>query len=291
MIQSMTGYSNLAYNFAEKKIFIEIKTLNSKNIDINLKLASQYKELEYEIRKILTNSLNRGKIDCTITVEEEILEEKNLFNEKNIEKYFFDIQNICNNLKIDIPKNIIADIIKMPDVCTKEEITLSEEEVTFFFINLQSTIDRCINFRNEEGNILIKSIIINIEKIQSLLNLIPKYETERILQIKERILQNYYELKKDFQIDENKIEQELFFYIEKIDINEEKIRLKKHCDFFIESVQNCDSCGKKINFICQEIGREINTLGSKANHFEIQKIVVEMKEELEKIKEQIANIL
>lgn len=291
MIQSMTGYSNLAYNFAEKKIFIEIKTLNSKNIDINLKLASQYKELEYEIRKILTNSLNRGKIDCTITVEEEILEEKNLFNEKNIEKYYFDIQNICNNLKIDIPKNIIADIIKMPDVCTKEEITLSEEEVTFFFINLQSTIDRCINFRNEEGNILIKSIIINIEKIQSLLNLIPKYETERILQIKERILQNYYELKKDFQIDENKIEQELFFYIEKIDINEEKIRLKKHCDFFIESVQNCDSCGKKINFICQEIGREINTLGSKANHFEIQKIVVEMKEELEKIKEQIANIL
>lgn len=292
MIQSMTGYSNTAYIFGEKKIFIEIKTLNSKNLDINLKISShQYKELEYDIRKNLTNSLSRGKIDCSIIVEESTVDEKKSFNENIFKKYYLDIKNICDNLNIEIPNNIVGEILKMPDVSTTKEITLSEDEIDIFNENFQATIQKCIDFRREEGNILRKTIISNINSILELLNDVPKYEAERITLIKERISQNIAEFSKDISIEDSRLEQELFFYIEKLDINEEKVRLKKHCDYFLESINDGDACGKKITFICQEIGREINTLGSKANHFDIQKIVVKMKEELEKVKEQIANIL
>lgn len=287
-MKSMTGFAQTQCVLDNRKITIEIKTLNSKALDIIFKAPASLRSKELEIRS-LVNRLERGKVEIYITEETD----NNALNQVNRELVADRYQQLSTLAQsLSCPTNqLFETILAMPDVWSRPETTdLSESDWQTLALSVGSAIDGVDHFRQHEGEILKIDFVKHIDLIEQKLNQIPTYESERIDTAKERIRKFLAEAAvKD--VDENRFEQELIYYLEKLDITEEKIRLQKHIDYFRHTMNTEESCGKKLGFIAQEMGREINTTGSKANHVEIQKLVVEMKDELEKIKEQLGNIL
>jgi len=287
MLLSMTGFGKATGNFQSKKVSIEIRTLNSKSLDLNVRVAPLYREVESEIRKIISDSLDRGKIDLTINLDS-TGDVKNFTINKDLAKAYYNDLKAVNSLIGEHTDDYLSVILRMPDIYINEREELSAEEKAWILSLTKETVDRLNEFRRQEGQALEKEFTERIEDIRRWLNEVPKYEQERIEVIRERIKKNLEDLSAKY--DDNRFEQEMIFYIEKLDVSEEKMRLANHLDYFLETMK-LPLSGKKLGFITQEIGREINTLGSKSNHAEMQKLVVDMKDSLEKIKEQVLNTL
>jgi uncharacterized protein (TIGR00255 family) len=283
----MTGFGKAIGNFQSKKVSIEIRTLNSKSLDLNVRIAPIYREVESEIRKIVGDSLDRGKIDLNINLDS-TGDVKNFTINKDLAKAYYADLKAVNSLIGEHTDDYLSVILRMPDIYINEREELSAEEKTWILNLTKEAVDRLNEFRRQEGQALEKEFTERIEDIRRWLNEVPKYEQERIEVIRERIKKNLEDLSAKY--DDNRLEQEMIFYIEKLDVSEEKMRLANHLDYFLETMK-LPLSGKKLGFITQEIGREINTLGSKSNHAEMQKLVVDMKDSLEKIKEQVLNTL
>ncbi len=287
MILSMTGFGKAEINTQNKKLTIEIKSLNSKQIDMNVRIPSAYRQKELSIRKTVAQSLNRGKIDIALFVEQTHSELSASINSEVVKAYYSDLKGIAKEL--DNTDDIMSSIMRLPDVLKSKKEEIDESEWTQIESLLSQAIDAITNYRADEGRILAEDFALRIENIRTSLNEIAAYEKSRIEKIKGSIREKIDEIK--VSADENRFEQELIYYIEKLDITEEITRLNLHLNYFIEVMQSANSQGKKLGFICQEIGREINTIGSKSNDATMQQEVVKMKDELEKIKEQILNVL
>lgn len=291
MIKSMTGYGKAECEFQSKKITIEIKSLNSKQLDLNLKIPSIYKEKEVDIRNEISRELVRGKIELSISLDCNSEEATASINTTLLKSYHKQISDISKELNLPVPDDIISTLLRLPDVLKSEKQEVSEEEWTNLLSTVSNAIKAINQFRQQEGKALEKDIAGRISLITDLLTGLEVFEKQRIEKVKQKIRQSLLELVTPDKVDENRFEQELIYYIEKLDITEEKVRLVNHCSYFLETSKEEEPSGKKLGFIIQEIGREINTIGSKANDADMQKIVVKMKDELEKIKEQINNIL
>lgn len=289
MIKSMTGFGKASQELSDKTINIEIRSLNSKSADISLRLSSGLRNYELELRNEISKQLERGKIDLSIFIESKKAEMPVEINVELAKAYHKQLKNLALELNEPID-NALQQVLKFPDVLKNERKETDENEWKLIKHCLNSALDELNNFRDIEGLSLKKDFEIRISKINTCLEEIKTLDLIRINAIKNRIRNNIEEVIGKSNLDENRFEQELIYYIEKLDINEEKVRLKTHLDYFIETC-NEKSAGRKLNFISQEIGREINTIGSKANDAQIQKLVVLMKDELEKIKEQANNVL
>lgn len=291
MIHSMTGYGKAVCELPNKKISIEIKSLNSKQLDLNTRLPNLYREKDIEIRSLLSKQLKRGKIDLSFYVEAATSDKITKINNGVIKEYYANLKEVASDLNLDNSTDFLKIIMPLPDTVKVELAQLDETEWKSIRETLYTAIDNINDFRQSEGAALATDIRYRIEQIGSLLKEVATYEGPRIDKIKSRIRESIEEIAQKTKVDENRFEQELIFYIEKLDVTEEKVRLSNHLDYFIETMDGSESAGKKLGFISQEIGREINTLGSKANDADIQKLVIRMKDELEKIKEQILNVL
>ncbi|MFP4469786.1 MAG: YicC/YloC family endoribonuclease [Bacteroidales bacterium] len=291
MIKSMTGYGRAESEIGGKKITIEIKTLNSKQFDLINRIPQIYKEKELEMRSIILQHLERGKIELSITLDESESAGHYTLNRELAKKYHHDISQLAHDLQLDAGSDILATILKLPDVLHPIAMTLDESEWQSVSETLRSAISKCDASRREEGSKLEADFVHRIRLIETYLQEIAPFEGERIGRLREKFRKELKNTFDDEHIDENRFEQEIIYYLEKIDITEEKVRLKNHCEYFLQTLADDTSNGKKLNFISQEIGREINTIGSKAADSNIQKMVVQMKDELEKIKEQLFNIL
>lgn len=285
MIQSMTGYGKEVIQLPSKTITIEIKSLNSKGLDLNTRVPSIYREKELEIRDILAKSLQRGKIDFTLYIEFTGQEVSSKINEGAVKQYIEQLANVVNGDPVELLKMAI----RMPDALKTEREEIDEKEYGTILKGIDNALQAINEYRTDEGSVLEKDFRDRIESISDLLEEVVTLDPERIDGVKERLRKAVAELKE--KIDENRFEQELIYYLEKYDITEEKVRLKNHLDYFLQALTSKDSNGKKLGFITQEIGREINTIGSKANYAPMQQVVVQMKDELEKIKEQALNVL
>ena len=291
MMKSMTGFGKAAAILNGKNYEIEIKSLNGKSLDINTKLPANYKERELEMRSIIGERLERGKIDFSLTVTVVSGGEAVKVNEELLASYFNTMSQISDRLNFKPDQTqLFTTLLRFPDVLRNDPEPLDENEWEFVKALLIKAVDALDNFRTQEGQNLKGDFVKRTNLILEYLSRVEPFEKQRVEQIKERIASRFEELK-GLDVDRNRFEQELIYYIEKLDITEEKIRLKNHCNYFIETIDAQEAPGKKLGFIAQEMGREINTLGSKANDSDIQKIVVMMKDELEKIKEQVLNIL
>lgn len=284
----MTGFGKTNGIFQSRKVSVEIRSLNSKGLDLSLKLPACYKELETDIRKITAEQLDRGKIDVGIFLESAGDTVNGLINKELATHYYQELKAI-NESWNEAPVDYLSLVVRMPEVLNQQSYELGDEERKFIFNLVQETCSKLNEFRIQEGKALFNEFNLRIGEIKRLLSEIPQFENERITTVKERIYKGLSELD-NLSVDQNRLEQEMIFYIEKFDISEEKMRLSNHLDYFLETMPVLRS-GKKLGFITQEIGREINTLGSKSNHVEMQKRVVEMKDCLEKMKEQILNTL
>ncbi|MDC1371873.1 YicC family protein [Flavobacteriaceae bacterium] len=285
MIQSMTGYGKSLVQLESGNLTIEIKSLNSKNIDLNTRITNSVKSKELLIRKHLSDKLKRGKIEFLLYKDSTNNNKKSLLNSPLINTYIDQLRDIVDGSAVELLK--IA--VKMPDAIISEEIEENDSDWPIIYKQIESAIESLIKYRNDEGLVLEKDFIMRIHKIEDLLSTINKIDPKRINHIRSKINLEIEKLNIDH--DNNRFEQELIYYIEKIDITEEQVRLKNHLEYFLSSLKNSTSNGKKLAFIGQEIGREINTIGSKANNSEMQKLVIQMKDELEKIKEQLLNVL
>lgn len=291
MIQSMTGYGKCTAVFGEKKIHVEIKSLNSKALDLSTRIAPAYREKEMEIRTLISQKLERGKVDFSIWIEKDANSTATPINATLMQNYYSQIKEITQNSEIPMPVDLFATLLRMPDVLSKVEIQeLDEKEWSVAYQAIQEAIQHLIEFRTQEGEALYKKFNEKLSNIENLLKSIEPYETERVVKIRERITDA---LQKTIEVDydKNRLEQELIYYIEKLDINEEKQRLTNHLKYFRDTMESGQGQGKKLGFIAQEMGREINTTGSKSNHAIMQNIVVQMKDELEQIKEQVLNVM
>ena len=291
MIQSMTGYGKATAAFGGKKIHVEIKSLNSKAMDLSTRIAPLYREKEMEIRNLIMKTLERGKVDFCLWIEKDADEAATPINTALVQNYYEQIKTISETCNIPLPEDWFATLLRMPDVLTRVETQeLEEEEWTVVRTVITEALTQLVDFRKQEGAALEKKFTEKIDNIECLLKSIEPYEKERIAKIRERITEA---LEKTLSVDydKNRLEQELIYYIEKLDINEEKQRLANHLKYFRETMAGGHGQGKKLGFIAQEMGREINTTGSKSNHAEMQNIVVQMKDELEQIKEQVLNAL
>ncbi len=288
----MTGFGKVTAELSTKKVTVEIKALNSKQLDLSTRIPSIYKEKEMLIRSRLLQTLERGKVDFSIYIEYIGKDNSSQINQEAVANYFTQLKAISETLGISAPSNWteLQTILRMPDVIRTEQAEVDEEEWEVVRQTIDKAIEQLCEFRIQEGAMLQKLFTQKVENIAGLLNDVAPYEKERVEKIKARILDNLEKLLgQDY--DKNRFEQEMIYYIEKLDINEEKNRLDNHLKYFIETMDNGHGQGKKLGFIAQEMGREINTLGSKSNHAEMQKIVVRMKDELEQIKEQVLNVL
>ncbi len=288
MLLSMTGFGKASGSFEGKKVTVEVRSLNSKTLDLNLRIASTYRELEPQIRNIISAELDRGKIDVNINIDSSG-DTKNFSINKDLAKAYYQDLKAVNSLIDGTTEDYLALLLRMPEIYNNEREEIGDEEKQWI---LRLSIDACNSlneFRRQEGLALENEFNQRIGEIKSLLEKVPKYEQERIDIVRARIKKGLEDLQ-NIQIDNNRLEQELIFYIEKLDISEEKMRLRNHLDYYLETMILPKS-GKKLGFISQEIGREINTLGSKSNQADMQKLVVDMKDSLEKIKEQILNTL
>ena len=291
MIKSMTGYGKAIAETPQKKITIEIKSLNSKQLDLNTKLPWLYKEKEPEIRNLVSQKLDRGKIDLTIFFDMLDEEAVTVINKSAVKSYYSQFKDIASDLLIDLDDQIFTAIMKLPDTLKTEKREMQEDEWKLVKNKIIESITMLDLYRIEEGNSIMADLRKCIGKILSLLDTVETFEQGRITKIREKLMSILEEHMATENVDKNRFEQELIFYLEKYDINEEKVRLRTHCDYFMETITTPSPNGKILNFIAQEIGREINTIGSKANDASIQKLVVMMKDELEKIKEQTLNVL
>ncbi len=291
MIKSMTGFGKATCELSGKKISIEIKSLNSKQLDVNMRLPNIYREKDLILRNEIANKLGRGKVDVGFYIDFLGNEKNTSINAHVIENYYNQLSPIADKLGLIEKTDILRAIMPLPDTIKTEQAELDDEEWKIIAKTFSDALN-CLNeFRSQEGQSLKNDIVSRIENIRNLSVKIEPYEKERIEKIRERILDQLNELKEKIKVDQNRFEQEMIFYLEKLDITEEKVRLANHLDYFLETISNETMVGKKLGFITQEIGREINTMGSKANHSEVQKLVIQMKDELEKIKEQNLNIL
>lgn len=291
MIQSMTGYGKATVTFGDKKINVEIKSLNSKALDLSTRIAPLYREKEMEIRNRIAKILERGKVDFSLWIEKEAGESATPINAALVENYYKQINAIAEAYHIPVPEDWFATLLRMPDVLTRVEVQeLSEEEWSVASQAIDEALQHLVDFRKQEGAALEKKFREKVDNIERLLHSLETYEKERVTKIRERITDALEKtIQKDY--DKNRLEQELIYYIEKLDINEEKQRLANHLNYFRETLDNGHGQGKKLGFIAQEMGREINTTGSKSNHALMQNIVVQMKDELEQIKEQVLNVM
>ena len=286
----MTGFGKVTAELPSKKVTVEIKALNSKQLDLSTRITSIYKDKEMELRSLLLQSLERGKVEFNIFIEYIGKDTPTQINLAAVENYYNQIKEIAEKLNISVPNDWFQTLLRMPDAIKSETVEPDESEWEVVLETVKDAIKHLCDFRIQEGAMLQKLFEQKIANIATLLKEVEKYEGERIEKIKARIMDNLQKIaEKDY--DKNRFEQEMIYYIEKLDVNEEKNRLDNHLKYFISTMESGHGQGKKLGFIAQEMGREINTLGSKSNHAEMQKIVVQMKDELEQIKEQVLNVL
>ena len=290
MIQSMTGFGKVTTELPSKKVTVEIKALNSKQLDLSTRISSIYREKEMEIRSLLLQTLERGKVEFNIFIEYIGKDAPTQINFPAVENYYTQIKGIAEKLEISLPADWFQSLLRLPDVIKTETQEADETEWEQVAQSVKNAIKQLCDFRIQEGAMLQKLFEQKIANIAKLLSEVELYEKERIEKVKSRIMDNLEKVAgQDY--DKNRFEQEMIYYIEKLDVNEEKSRLDNHLKYFISTMKDGHGQGKKLGFIAQEMGREINTLGSKSNHAEMQKIVVQMKDELEQIKEQVLNVL
>lgn len=289
MIQSMTGFGRATLMLPQKKITVEVKSLNSKQLDVSMRIPPSFKEKELNVRSYLSNQLRRGKIELSIFVENLGAESNYKINKHLVEAYIKSLQEF-GDAKV-LTTDLLAIAMQLPDAMKVGREELDQNEWKNVMSIIEQAVTALIDYRKTEGLSLEKDLMSQISLINDLHDKVPKYEQERLSKIKDRIANKLNDVLKSVDFDRDRLEQEMIFFIEKLDISEEKVRLKNHCSYFIETMKSKESNGKKLGFISQELGREINTMGSKANHSEIQKLVVQMKDALEKIKEQVLNVL
>ena len=285
MIQSMTGYGKSVLQLPSKKISIEIKSLNSKNLDLNARMPSMYRAKELDIRKLIASRLERGKVDFSLYMELTGEETSSQINKTVVREYIKQLKDVVNGDETELLKMAI----RLPDAVMTERDDIDEDEWAEIAKHIDDSLDKITQYRKDEGQELMNDFKQRVENISTLLDQVIEMDPERIDGVRERLNKGIADIKEKY--DENRFEQELVYYIEKFDITEEKVRLKNHLDYFVKALNSKDSNGKKLGFISQEMGREINTIGSKSNYAPMQKLVVQMKDELEKIKEQLLNVL
>ena len=291
MIQSMTGYGKAVVAYKDKKIHVEVKSLNSKQLDLNTRIAALYREKEMEMRQMVAEALIRGKVDMSVWIEKDMAVDPTPINATLVENYYQQIKSISEKTGIPVPEDWFYTLLRMPDVLTKTETEeLEEEEWQTVKGAVSEALKNLVDFRTQEGAALQKKFTEKIDNIAILLAEIEPYEKSRVEKIKQRIVEGLQQIP-GVDYDKNRLEQELIYYIEKLDISEEKQRLTNHLKYFRDTMNEPAGQGKKLGFIAQEMGREINTTGSKSNQAEMQNIVVMMKDELEQIKEQVLNAL
>lgn len=290
MVKSMTGFGKGEVALQNKKITVEIRSLNSKQLDLGLRLPAVYRQSEYEIRNIIARTIQRGKVDVFVTVESQAVETPARINKEVFREYLHQMTDTLAFAGIDADYDAIVPVImRLPEVVSTETESISDEEHAALIAATEAAAARLDAFRMQEGAILIADLLGRVDRIESYKEEVVPFEKARTETIKARILDNLEKLQAD--VDRNRLEQEMIFYLEKLDITEEKVRLANHCRYFREVAAGEEGAGRKLGFIAQEMGREINTMGSKANESNIQILVVKMKDELEKIKEQVLNIL
>jgi uncharacterized protein (TIGR00255 family) len=285
MIQSMTGFGKSITQLPSKKVTVEIKSLNSKNLDVNARIPSQYREKELLLRNTISKSLTRGKVDFSLYVEVTGEETTASVNRGVVKNYMQQLKSIVDGDETELLKMAV----RMPDAVTTEREEIDESEFKAIEEAVIEALEEINQFRKDEGEALEKDLKLRVNNIEALLKEVLRIDPERVDAVKERLRKGIADLKEN--VDENRFEQELVYYIEKFDITEEKVRLENHLAYFNESINSPDSNGRKLGFISQEMGREINTIGSKSNYAPMQQLVVQMKDELEKIKEQLLNVL
>jgi len=285
MIQSMTGFGKHVIQLPSKKITIELKSLNSKSLDINARIPQSYREKELELRKMIADTLERGKIDLGLYVEITGEETTAEVNQGVVKKYMEQLRNIANGDDI----KLLELALRMPDTLKTDKDDINETEYEAILKAMKEALSEIVNFRNEEGKVLEQDFVDRIGTLNALLEKVNAMDPERLGTVRERLERAVADLQ--IELDDNRFEQELIYYLEKYDITEEKVRLANHLNYFQTTLKSNDSNGKKLGFIAQEMGREINTIGSKANYAPMQQLVVQMKDELEKIKEQMLNVL
>ncbi len=285
MTQSMTGYGKTIVQLPQKKVTIEIKSLNSKNLDLNVRIPAAYKEKELVIRKNLSTHLVRGKVEFSIYIEVTGEETTTIINKAVVNNYIDQLREIA----VTSAENTLEIAMRLPDALKVEKAELNEEEWKLIEAGIEEAITKIVTYRKDEGHVLENDFLDRINNIQRLADEVITIDADRMVYVREKLHKAVTDLKVD--VDQNRFEQELMYYLEKLDITEEKVRLNNHLDYFLKELKGDSSNGKKLGFISQEIGREINTLGSKSNFAPMQKVVVQMKDELEKIKEQLLNVL
>lgn len=290
MIKSMTGFGKAEAVCENKKIVAEIRSLNSKQLDLSIKMPPLYREAEFEIRNLLNKSLQRGKVELYVSVETTEVATAATIDKKLFRAYLCQLNDALTYSGIDASYDaLVPTIVKMPNVLSTESLSVSEAERTALLKAVGEAVERLNAFREQEGAVLIADLLGRVERIEEYKSAVVPFEKARTETIRNRIRENIEKLQ--VEVDNNRLEQEMIFYIEKLDITEEKVRLQNHCKYFREVAATEECAGRKLGFIAQEMGREINTMGSKANDADIQVLVVKMKDELEKIKEQVLNIL
>lgn len=291
MIKSMTGFGKAEFEINNKKITIEIKALNSKQADINTRIPQVYREKEMDIRREITDVLVRGKIDFAIYLESLGETGSAIINEGIVRSYFSSLSKISGELGLDVNERLLQIVMRLPDTIKVQYEQLDEEEFETLLQNIRLALSQVEAFRIQEGKALEADLEYNIAQIVRLLDEVVPFEQQRIENVRNRLREALTGLQLNGSVNPERFEQEMIFYLERLDFNEEKVRLRNHCHYFLETMHDTDGNGKKLSFIAQEIGREVNTLGSKANESNIQRIVVQMKDALERIKEQVLNVL
>lgn len=288
MIQSMTGFGKTSLQTEGKSVNIEIRTLNSKQLDLSVRMSPLFRDMENEIRNCVASQLQRGKIEVSIYLEK--TDKAQVSVDTTLAKaYYEQLVALSKEVNNPVDSDIFCQVLRLPDVITSSKEELSDTVKNELMAALNETCQKVISYRQEEGNHLALDFATRIKLIDSMVDEITPYEENRIVNIRNKFVSSLSEL--PVQYDDNRMEQEIIFYLEKLDITEEKVRLRKHCSYFMDTMNESQSQGKKLGFIVQEIGREVNTTGSKCNDFNIQQIVVRMKDEVEKLKEQLANVL
>ena len=291
MIRSMTGFGKTEFEVGNKKYTLEIKSLNSKQLDINTRIPALYRQKDIEIRRLMSEMLTRGKVDFALYLDNLGDESSSKINSAIVKDYFKQLKTVYKELGLDVNESIMQSIMRLPDTVKMTYEELDESEWLVVRENLVKTLEDLNRFRDQEGLALKADIDTNIANILDLLSQVEPFENQRMENVKAKIMDSLNDLQLNGNVDKNRFEQELIYYMEKLDINEEKVRLANHCSYFTETMNENEPSGRKLGFIAQEIGREINTLGSKANESNLQRIVVQMKDNLEKIKEQVLNVL
>ena len=287
----MTGFGKTEFEVGNKKITLEIKSLNSKQLDINTRIPAMYREKDIEIRRLISEMLTRGKVDFALYLDNLGTESTSKINAAIVKDYYRQLKTIHKELGLDINGTIMESIMRLPETVKMVYDELDETEWLVVRENLIKSLEELNKFRDQEGLALKTDIVANVANILDLLKQVEPFETQRMENVKAKIKDSLDAMQLNGSVDKNRFEQELIYYLEKLDINEEKVRLTNHCSYFTETMNETEPSGRKLGFIAQEIGREINTIGSKANESSLQRIVVQMKDNLEKIKEQVLNVL